>query len=255
MSQWNDVRDMRIAGRNAARNANVTLVLAVLFAKLYGKMPTNPTDLDRLKEKLLLMASHAEAAVNQSVRAMMRRDDDLARRTREEDTVIDELEMEIDHGVLDALARKPTAVELRLITAMMKIARELERVGDEATTISRRCLELSHEPPLRHRAEIPAMAAASLELLKDALDAFVNGDAAKAREVVPRDKAVNTMHRNLQADLARQMAEQPGTITRCLHLMTISKSLERIGDHATNVAEVVVYWCEGQEIRHAALKM
>lgn len=244
-----------MAGRNAARNANVTLVLAVMFARLYGKMPTNQTDLDRLKEKLLLMASHAEAAVKQSVRAMMRRDDDLARRTREEDTVIDQLEMEIDHGVLDALARKPAAVELRLITAMMKIARELERVGDEATTISRRCLELSHEPPLRYRVEIPAMAAASLELLKDALDAFVNADAAKARAVVPRDKAVNMMHKSLQADLARQMAEQPGTITRCLHLMTISKSLERIGDHATNVAEVVVYWCEGQEIRHPALKM
>jgi phosphate transport system protein len=241
------------SGHSAVRR-NVPLVLLAFFARVFVPMAAYLADLDRLKEKLLLMASHAEAAVNQAVRAMLRRDDDLARRTREEDSVIDRLELEIDHAVLEAFSRRPGPFELRLLTSIMKIARELERVGDEATTISRRCLELSNEPPLRQRIDVQEMARASLELLKDSLDAFVNGDPVKARAVVPRDKTVNRMHRDLQAELARHMAQQPGAITRCLHLMTVLKSLERIGDHATNVAEVVVYLYEGQEIRHAALK-
>jgi phosphate transport system protein len=214
-------------------------------------MPALELELSTLKQQLLLMGSHAEAAVNRAMRAMLRRDDDLARRTREDDSVIDTLELEIDHAVLGLLARGPAAFDLRLLMAVMKIARELERVGDEATTISRRCLELSNEPPLKFQIDIPGLARLSLEMLKDALDAFVSGDADQARGVVPRDDEVDRLHKDLQRELAARMEQQPGNITRCLQLMVITKSLERIADHATNVAEIVVYLYEGRDIRHA----
>ena len=201
------------------------------------------------------MASHAEAAVNRAVKALMRRDDELARRTKDEDSVIDRFEMEIDEAAMLLLASHPKADELRLITMTMKISHDLERVGDEATTISRRCLELSREPPLRHAIEIPKMAALALQLLKEALDAFVNRDAGKARAVIPRDEAVDSLNRQLRRELAGLMAEEPATINRCLNLMVVSKSLERIADHATNIAEMVVYLCEGRDIRHPAKKV
>ena len=208
-------------------------------------------DLAALKEKLLTMASHAEAAVNRAVKALVRRDDDLARRTKEEDSVIDQLEMEIDEDAIALLGRRPEPFDLRLITMAMKIAHNLERVGDEATTISRRCLDLSREPQLPQVAEVPRMAALALPLLKEALDAFVNRDAAKARAVIPRDAEVDAMNKRLHRELAASMAARPATIIRGLHLLVIIKSLERIADHATNVAEEVVYLCEGRDIRHA----
>lgn len=214
-------------------------------------MPALELDLSTLKQQLLVMGSHAEAAVNRAMRAMLRRDDDLARRTREDDSVIDKLQMDIDRAVLELLAQGPAAFELRLLTTVMKIARELERVGDEATTISRRCLELSTEPPLKFQIDVPRLARLSLEMLKDALDAFVSGDVSRARAVIPRDDEVDSLHKDLQRQLAGRMAEQPENITRCLQLMVIAKSLERIADHATNVAETVVYLYEGRDIRHA----
>jgi phosphate transport system protein len=208
------------------------------------------TDVGVLKEKLLLMAGYAEAAVNGAVKALMRRDDELARRTREEDDVIDALELQIDDLALRLLAGRPRPLELRLITMAMKIANNLERVGDEATTISRRVTELSHEPQLQQASEVPRMAALALQMLKDALDAFVHGDPAKARAIVPRDRAVDDWNRRLHTELAALMADRPSSITRCLNLMVVCKSLERIADHATNVAEEVVYLYEGHDIRH-----
>lgn len=209
------------------------------------------TELAALKEKLLVMASYAEAAVNRAVKALIRRDDDLARQTREEDDLIDGLEVEIDDLALRLLARKPAALELRFVTMAMKISNNLERVGDEATTISRRVLELSHEPQLQQAAEIPRMAALAVQMLKESLDAFVNRDPAKARGVIPRDQAVDELNTRLHRELAALMTQRPSAITRCLNLMVISKSLERIADHATNVAEEVVYLYEAKDIRHA----
>ena len=206
------------------------------------------TELAVLKEKLLIMAGYAEAAVNRAVKALIRRDDDLARRTREEDDIIDAFELEIDELAFGLLARRPRPLELRLIAMAMKISNNLERVGDEATTISRRVLELSHEPQLQQASEVPRMAALALQMLKEALDAFVHGDPAKARTIVPRDSAVDEMNRRLHRELAALMAERPSAITRCLNLMVICKSLERIADHATNVAEEVVYLYEGKGV-------
>src|SRR5262245_50547010 len=155
------------------------------------------------------MASHAEAAVNRSVKALIRRDDELARRTKDEDSVIDRFEIEIDETALRLLASQPSPDELRMITLAMKISHDLERVGDEATTISRRCLELSREPPLRYALEIPKMATLALQLLKEALDSFVSRDPAKARAVIPRDEPVDTFNKELHRDLAAHMAQEP----------------------------------------------
>jgi phosphate transport system protein len=233
----------------------VTLAVPSGCVGWFESMPSISADLDSLKQKLLVMSSHAESAVNRAVRAMLRRDDDLARRIDEDDSVIDKLEMEIDHAVLESLTRRPASFDLRLITAVMKIARELERVGDEATTISRRCIELSHEPPLKFQIDVQRLARLSLEMLKDALDAFVSGDAARARHLVGQDDEVDRLHKQLQRELAGRMAQQPENITRCLQLMVVTKSLERIGDHATNIAELVVYLYEGRDIRHARPKI
>ena len=208
------------------------------------------TELATLKDKLLTMASRAEAAVNRAVRALVRRDDDLARRTREEDDAIDRLEIEIDGDALGLLLLKPALHQLRFVTMAMKISHNLERVGDEATTISRRVLELSQEPQLPQAAEIPRMAGLALAMLKDALDAFVRRDPLRARAVIPRDEEVDALNQQLQGELTALMAARPATVTRALHLMVVCKSLERIADHATNVAEEVVYLYEGIDIRH-----
>lgn len=210
------------------------------------------TELDSLKEKLLTMASLAEAAVNRSIQALVERDDELARTVKADDSQLDTLEMEIDELAISLLSKAPLAIDLRLITVAMKISHDLERVGDEATTIARRALELGQEPQLKPYVDIPRMAAMGLDMLKVALDAFVNRDPARARTVIPRDKEVDALNKQLHRELASYMIERPSTITRCLNLMVISKSLERIADHATNVAEEVVYLYEGRDIRHSA---
>ena len=208
-------------------------------------------ELATLKEKLLTMASLAEAAVNKAIKALVDRDDDLARRAKDEDSNIDRLEIEMDDAAISLLAKAPLASDLRLITVAMKISHDLERVGDEATTIARRSLELSHEPQLKPYIDIPRMAKMALEMLSEALDAFVSRNPEKARAVIPRDKEVDHLNKQLHRELSSYMVEKPTTITRCLSLMVISKSLERVADHATNVAEEVVYLYEAKDIRHS----
>lgn len=204
-----------------------------------------------LKEKLLTMASHAEGGVTKAIKALTERDDELARRVMADDVIVDQLEIEIDELSIQLLSKAPLATDLRLITVAMKISHDLERVSDEATTIARRSLELSLEPQLKPYVDVPRMAGMALEMLKDALDAFVNHDTAKARAIIPRDKEVDLLNKQLHRELSSYMVERPSTITRCLNLMVISKSLERVADHATNVAEEVVYLYEGRDIRHS----
>lgn len=208
-------------------------------------------ELQSLKERLLAMASRAESAVNQSIKALVERDDDLARRVKEDDDEIDQLEKVIDEHAVLLLSKAPLATQLRLIISVTKIARDLERIGDEATTISRRSLELSQEPQLKPYIDIPRMAQMAMAMLNDALQAFATGDSAKALSVIPRDKEVDGLNKQLYRELASYMIEKPTTITRCLNLMTISKALERIADHAKNIAEDVVYLYEAKDIRHA----
>jgi phosphate transport system protein len=208
-------------------------------------------ELAGLKEKLLIMASHAESAVSKAIKALIERDDELARRVMADDVIVDQLEIEIDELSIQLLSKAPLATDLRLITMTMKISNHLERVSDEATTIARRSLELSMEPQLKPYVDIPRMAAMALDMLKEALDSFVNRNPEKARAIVPRDKEVDLLNKQLHRELSSYMVERPSTITRCLNLMVISKSLERVADHAANVAEEVVYLYEARDIRHS----
>jgi phosphate transport system protein len=210
--------------------------------------------LESLRQKLLLMASHAETAVNQSVQALVQRDHDLAVRVKEDDRVIDHFEVEIDDLVIQLLTKAPLASNLRLVTVAMKISQNLERIGDEATKIAKRARDLAQEPPIKITLDLPRMASLALDMLKGSLDAFVNRDSTAARAIIPRDKEVDALNKQIHADLVQYMVENPDTIARCLHWMVASKSLERIADHATNVAEDVVYLCEAQDIRHTGAK-
>ena len=209
------------------------------------------TELDNLKQKLLAMASHAETAVNHAVQALVERDYGLALQVKEDDKVLDQFEIEIDDLAIHLLAKAPLASDLRLITVAMKISQNLERVGDEASKIANRARDLSQEPPLKQSVDIPAMARLAVQMLKKSLDSFVEHDPAAARALIPGDKAVDALNKQIHRDLAQVMVADPETIPRCLNLMIVSKSLERIADHATNVAEEVVYLCEAQDIRHS----
>ena len=207
-------------------------------------------ELAGLKEKLLTMASHAESSVRKAIEALGTRDYDLALRVQAEDAVIDRFEVEVDDLGVRLLARTPRASDLRLIMVAMKISQNLERVGDETTTIARRVQDLCRELPLKLVVDIPQMANLAVQMLKAALDAFVVQDPAAARALIPQDKPIDLLNKQIHRQLADQMIADPDTITRCLNVMVISKSLERIGDHAKNVAEEVVYLCEAQDIRH-----
>ncbi len=210
------------------------------------------TGLDALRQKILLMASHAEMSVNQSVQALVQRDYDLAVRVREADNVIDQFEVEIDEMAIVLLTKAPLASNLRLITVAMKVSQNLERIGDEATKIAKRARDLAQEPPVKLNFDITRMAVLSLTMVKDALDSFVHRDSAAARAIIPRDKEVDALNKEIHQQLAQHMTANPETIGRCLHWIVAAKSLERIADHAKNIAEEVVYLCEALDIRHTS---
>jgi len=207
-------------------------------------------DLDALKQKLLAMAGHAETAVNRAIEALTTRNYDLAIQVKQDDEIIDRFEVEVDDLAIHLLAKAPLATDLRFVTVAMKISQNLERVGDEATKIAKRARDLTKEPPLKINLDLPRMANLALSQLKAALDSFVHRDSAAARALVPRDKEVDALNKQIHNALVQHMVENPDTIGRCLHLMVVSKSLERIADHAKNIAEEVVYLCEAQDIRH-----
>jgi phosphate transport system protein len=209
-------------------------------------------ELSALRNTLLTMASHAESTVRQAVDAVVTRDYDLAMRVRNGDGVIDRYEIEVDETAIRLLAKAPLAGDLRLIAVTMKISQNLERVGDEATKIAKRARDLSQEPPLKLVVPIPQLANLALQMLHDSLDAFVNQDPAAARALITKDKQVDGLNKDVHRQLANQMIQDPETIARCLNLMVVAKSLERIADHAKNVAEEVVYLCEAEDIRHSS---
>jgi phosphate transport system protein len=212
------------------------------------------TELDALKQRLLLMANHAETAVNQALQALLQRDDNLALQVKQSDSIIDKFEVEIDDLGIQQLTKAPLATDLRLVTTVIKIAHNLERIGDEATKIAKRAADLCREPALQIQLDIPSMASLTMDMLKAALDTFSHHDTVTARAILPRDKEVDLFNMQIHRILAQYMVENPDTIKRCLHWMVVSKSLERIADHATNIAEDVVYLYEGRDIRHTGAK-
>jgi phosphate transport system protein len=209
-------------------------------------------ELGELKQKLLTMASHAESAVNRAVEALVTRNLELALKVKQDDEVIDRFEIEVDEMAVNLLAKAPLASDLRFVTVAMKISQNLERVGDEGAKIAKRARDLSKEPPLKLNLELPRMATLALRMLKSSLDSFVNRDSGAARALIPQDKEINALNKQINRQLTEHMMSDRDSIPRCLHLMIVSRSLERIADHAKNVAEEVVYLCEAQDIRHTS---
>ncbi|HNQ87364.1 MAG TPA: phosphate signaling complex protein PhoU [Verrucomicrobiota bacterium] len=208
-------------------------------------------ELALLRQRLMVMASHAESVVTRAVEAVVRRDDSLARQVRDDDSILDTLELELDEAAVRLLSQAPLATDLRLVTVVMKITQNLERVGDEATKIARRARDLNGEPPLKTLIDVPKLATLAVANLRSALDAFSAGDAPAARALIARDKEIDALNREIHAALEETMRQDPENIRRCLHWMVVSKSLERIADHAKNIAEDVVYLSEARDIRHS----
>ncbi len=208
-------------------------------------------ELDELKRTLLTMASHAETSVQGAVSALLTRNDELALTVRQNDDVLDGFEMAVDDSAIRLLAKAPLAGDLRFVTVAMKISQNLERVGDEAAKIAKRARDLNREAPLVTQLDFAAMGSLASQMLKGALDAFVRRDPVAARAVIASDAAVNALNKQARHELEQLMIASPGNVVRALNLMIAVKCLERIADHAKNVAEEVVYLCEAQDIRHA----
>lgn len=211
------------------------------------------SELSQLKDKILTMASLTEQAVTHAVKALVDHDDDLAARVKGGDGAIDRLDVEVDETGVVLLSKAPLARDLRFIIVAMKISHDLERVGDEATGIAKQAIKLNREPQLKPYVDIPRMAEMAISMLRDSIHAFVRSDSALARSVPPRDDEVNALHKQLQRELVTYMLEAPPNITRCLALLQMAKRIERVADHATNIAEEVVYLNEGTDIRHGGV--
>jgi phosphate transport system protein len=208
-------------------------------------------ELQDLKGKILRMGGLVEEQVQGALRALIERDSDLARKIIANDRQVNTLDVEVDEECLRLLAlQQPAARDLRFITTAMKISTELERISDLAENICERAIELNEEPQLKPYIDVPRMANWSLRMVKESLDAFVNHDADLARKVCMDDDFVDDLTHQLFRELLSFMLENPQTITRAIRITFIAKYLERIADHATNVAELVVYMVEGKIIRH-----
>jgi phosphate transport system protein len=210
-------------------------------------------ELEHLNKQILLMGALVESQVQDALHSLTQRNSNLAMRIVENDVSIDKLDVEIDEACSQLLAlHQPAARDLRFITTAMKISAELERISDLAVNIAERAIELNQEPQLKPYIDIPRMAEWAMQMVRESLDAFVNRDAELARKVCRDDGFVDDLTEQLFRELVSFMLEDARTITRAARLTFIGKYYERIADHATNVAELVVYMVEGKIIRHLA---
>ena len=211
-------------------------------------------ELQELKQTILFLGGTAEEMIDQALHALVDRDPDLARRVIDTDRSVDAAELKVDHLCLGLLAlRQPAGSDLRFITTALKMVTDLERIGDLAVNIAERAIELNEEPPLKPYIDIPRMAAAVRGMVRQSLDAFVNRDAEQARAVLGADDAVDKLNVQLFRELLTYMIEEPKNVSRAMRITFIAKYLERIGDHATNIAQMVIFMCEGRDVRHPRL--
>lgn len=209
------------------------------------------TELETFRTHLIKMGETAIAQLQDAMKALVDADIGLADRVVARDDELDQLEIKIDEEAMRYMnLRAPIATELRLVIVGMKASHDLERVGDEATGIAKRAVRLAGEPPLKPYVDLPRMANMAAQMLRDALDCFLNSDAVKAEAVIRRDGEVDALNKQLYRELTSFMLEAPGTISRAIELMFISKSVERIADHATNIAEEMIYLSKGKDVRH-----
>jgi phosphate transport system protein len=211
-------------------------------------------ELMQLKEKILKMGAMVETSIKDSVNALVERDNELAKKIIEKDHQINALDVEIDEDSIRLIAlRQPKAGDLRFITTAMKITTDLERMGDMAVNIAERALELNEEPILKPYIDIPRMREIAQGMTRDALDAFVRKDKKLAMDVIMRDDEVDDLKHEVLKELAFFMVQDPTTVTRAMKISFITRYIERIADHATNIAEMVIYLIEGKIIRHMGL--
>jgi phosphate transport system protein len=210
-------------------------------------------ELEELKENLLKMAATVEEAIRDAVQALVKRDSELAQKTFEFEDRINKMENTLDEMCLKLLAlMQPMATDLRFITSAMKIITDLERMGDQAVNIAERAISLNQEPQLKPYIDIPRMAEIAQSMVKDVLDAFVNRDSKLARSVCERDDLVDGLNDQVVRELLTYMMSDPKTIPRAVDLIIVARCLERIADHATNVAEDVIFMVDALIIKHHA---
>jgi phosphate transport system protein len=211
-------------------------------------------ELMRLKEKVLKIGAMVEEAIKNSVRALVERDSELARIVIAKDHQVNALDVEIDEEAIRLVAlRQPKASDLRFITTAMKITTDLERMGDLAVNIAERALELNEEAILKPYIDIPRMAEVARGMTRDSLDAFVSRNERLAMDVIMRDDEVDDLKHEVLKELAFFMSQDPSTVSRAMKISFVAQYLERFADHATNIAEMVIYLVEGKIIRHMEL--
>ncbi len=220
-------------------------------------MPTEHTDkkyeeeLKRLRDELLYMGGLVEDQIQKAVKSLVERDSDLAQVIIERDHEVNRLDVEIDEICIRLLAlHQPAGRDLRFITTGLKITTDLERVGDMAVNICERALELNQEPQLKPYIDIPRMAGIAQRMIRESLDAFVREDTELALKVCKDDAEVDQLNAQIFRETVSYMIENPQTISRATKISSVSKYLERIADHATNIAEIVIFMVRGKSIRH-----
>jgi len=210
-------------------------------------------ELEELKKNLLKMATLVEEAINNAVQSLVKRDSELAQKAFEAEDRINTMDIAINTECLNLLAlRQPMAADLRFITSALKIITDLERMGDQAVNIAERAVSLNREPQLKPYIDIPRMAEIAQTMVKDVLDAFVNRDSKLARSVCERDDLVDGLNDQVVRELLTYMTSDPKTTKSAMHLMIVSRCLERIADHATNIAEDVIFIVDALVIKHHA---
>src|SRR3989338_7476234 len=208
-------------------------------------------ELNKLKKKLLEMADTAQSMIGLSVRSLIERDESVAKEVFPLEEKVNHMEIDIEDYVLKLLAlRQPAARDLRLLTAILKINNDLERVADQAVNISESAIDLLKSPPLKPLIDIPHMAHLAQKMIKNSLDAFVNQDPKLAQEVCQDDDEVDRINDQVLREFLTLMMEDPKSITRAFDLILISRNIERIADHATNISEDVIFIVEGKNIKH-----
>ncbi len=209
------------------------------------------SEMQALKSQLLTMGGLVENRIHRAVDSLIHRNEREAKKVIDSDVEINDLQIEIDERCLKILATQtPVAVDLRFIAAAMKINSDLERMGDQAVNIAENTLKCLDRPPLKPFIDLPRMAALAQEMTRDALDAFVRRDADLARDVLRRDDVVDDLKDQVFRELLTYMMADPGTIEQALSLILISRNLERVADHATNIAEDVIFMVEAKDVRH-----
>lgn len=208
--------------------------------------------LDELREKLLKMGGMAEQAVDRACRAYRDRDLTLCHRVLENESLINAAEREIDGVALDLLAmQQPMAIDLRFILAVVKINADLERVGDQAVNIAERVMDMMDLPPADLPVDVPRMASAAAAMVQRALESFIEGKAELAQAVLEMDNVVDRMRDEAFIALVRAMNQNPAVTRQALDALLIARNLERVADHATNIAEDVIFWVRGADVRHS----